>query len=96
MEKRRSVHLYYGVRNAEASPVMQDIEEWQNDFPNLTVRVVYSEDEGYIQDIFKKERPEVDGRHTGVLLCGQRDMCESITQCMMDAGVPKDRILLNF
>ena len=91
------MHLYYGVRNAEASPVMQDIGEWQNDFPNLAVRVVYSEDGGgYIQDILEKERPEIDGRHTGVLLCGQRDMCERVTRCMTDAGVSQDRILLNF
>lgn len=32
----------------------------------------------------------------GVLLCGQKDMCNAITALLTEAGVSKDRILLNF
>ena len=32
----------------------------------------------------------------GVLLCGQKDMCTEITALLTEAGVSKDRILLNF
>jgi NAD(P)H-flavin reductase len=33
---------------------------------------------------------------TGVLLCGQKDMCTAVTALLTDAGVSKERILLNF
>ena len=91
------MHLYYGAKNAEANPVTQEIETWKNNFPNLTIHLVYSDSgDGYIQDVFEKEMANLNGGRSGVLLCGQRDMCERVTSLMTQAGVSADRILLNF
>lgn len=98
IEKRTSVKLYYGVQNVEATPIQQELENWKNNFPNLHIRVVYSDDgAGYIQDILQKEVEELDTpSQSGVILCGQRDMCERITDYMTQLGVDPDCILLNF
>lgn len=32
----------------------------------------------------------------GVLLCGQKAMCQAVTGLLMEKGVKQDKILLNF
>lgn len=91
------MQLYYGVQNPEASPVKDTLENWGNNYRNVSVRMVYSDDgKGYIQDVFKAGVTEVDSERSGVVLCGQREMCESISEQMRAFGVPSARILLNF
>lgn len=89
--------MFYGVRNEADCPVSADLQQWKNNFPTLEITVVYSEETGeYIQDAFKKLEPDFDPVKTGVILCGQREMCETVTQFVKDCGVSEDRILLNF
>lgn len=37
-----------------------------------------------------------DGSSVGVILCGHKEMCQSIASQMEAVGVSKERILLNF
>eukprot|EP00210_Caulerpa_lentillifera_P005276 g5041.t1 len=97
IDKRESVKLFYGVRNEAECPVRSELEEWKNNLPSLDITVVYSEATGeYIQDVFTKLDLNFDPLKTGVILCGQREMCETITEFVKHRGVSSDHILLNF
>lgn len=63
----------------------------------MTIRLVYSDEQrAYVQDVFRTSENDVDGERTGVILCGQRDMCESVSEQMIQKGVDPNRLLLNF
>jgi hypothetical protein len=48
------------------------------------------------QDVFARDGALADGASTGAVLCGQKQMCEQITQILVERGVAKENILLNF
>ena len=49
-----------------------------------------------LQDELKNGLVKGSESRVGVLLCGHKDMCNSVTALLEGAGVSKDRILLNF
>jgi len=49
-----------------------------------------------VQDVFSRDGAVADGAKTGVVLCGQKQMCEQITQILVERGVSTDNILTNF
>lgn len=48
------------------------------------------------QDVFARDGAITNGATTGAVLCGQKQMCEQITQILVERGVAKENILLNF
>lgn len=51
---------------------------------------------GYVQDVFAKDKGISEGGATGVLLCGQKEMCNAIKELVAAEGVEADKVLLNF
>ena len=49
-----------------------------------------------LQDVFAREGAMADGAKTGAVLCGQKQMCEQVTQILLERDVAADNILLNF
>ncbi|KAA8492999.1 Fruit protein [Porphyridium purpureum] len=104
---RRSVKLYYGARTPAAMPCQDRFKLWKED--NVTVIPVFSESsEGYDASFSAPARQKMyiqaalkeDGisapKQTGVLMVGQKGMCEEARAILVEAGVPEERILLNF
>lgn len=100
---RRSVKLFYGARYPARMPYMDRFHMWEKDGVDI-IPVMSRPDEaspswhgrtGYIQDALRDigiHEPE----QTGAILCGIKEMTEDVTSILTDAGVPSDRILLNF
>lgn len=101
--QRRSVKLFYGARYPERMAYIDRFKLWEQD--GVEVIPVMSQPElgkgewsgrkGYIQDALK-DIGVLHPKQTGALLCGLKGMTEDVTQILVDAGVPKDRILMNF
>ncbi|KAI0565952.1 Oxidoreductase NAD-binding [Gracilaria domingensis] len=100
---RRSVKLFYGARYPNRMPYMERFGMWQVDGVEIIPVMSRPQDAfdkwdgetGYIQDMLKKvgvDNPD----QTAALLCGVKGMTEDVTSLLTEAGVPKDRILLNF
>lgn len=94
---RSSSTLFYGARNKTLMAFDDSFSEWES----LGVKVVpvFSQDgNGYVQEVFEsgKENLLTAPGTTGVVLCGQKEMCEAITEIMTGSGVDKDKIILNF
>ena len=49
-----------------------------------------------VQDVFARDGALADGASTGAVLCGQKQMCEQITQILVERGVAQENILQNF
>lgn len=90
---RKDVRLYYGTRSEDATPFTEDAAAWEG---VKIINVYSSAGEGYVQDVFAKEGSLADGAKTGAVLCGQKQMCEQVTQILLERGVAPDNILLNF
>ncbi len=54
--------------------------------------------QGVLQDQIKAHALWVSGSESKVaaLLCGHKDMCIAVTTMLTEAGVSKDKVLLNF
>ncbi|CAN8067279.1 unnamed protein product [Agarophyton chilense] len=100
---RRSVKLFYGARYPNRMPYMERFAMWQVDGVELIPVMSRPQDAfdkwdgetGYIQDVLKRVGVEKPNQ-TAALLCGQSGMTEDVSSILIEAGVPKDRILLNF
>lgn len=100
---RRTVRLYYGARYPSRMAFKDRFPMWRED--GIDVVPVMSQAElsdepwdgkvGYVQDALKQEGVAYP-KQTGALLCGLQGMTEDVRQMLVDAGVPNDRILLNF
>lgn len=95
LEKRQSSILYYGALDRDGMAYTEAIPTWES--LGVQVVAVYSgEGVGYVQDAFDKENMLGNPSGVGVILCGQKEMCQAVTEMMEGAGVESSRILLNF
>lgn len=101
--KRRSVKLFYGARYPERMACRSRFGMWEED--GVEIIPVMSKPEqaaetwtgrtGYVQHALKDIGVEHPSQ-TAALLCGLKGMTEDVRNILIDAGVPEDRILLNF
>ncbi|GAX75109.1 hypothetical protein CEUSTIGMA_g2553.t1 [Chlamydomonas eustigma] len=98
--ERSLVQLFYGTRNSGSTAYQDLVGQWQA--TGVKIKQVFSgEGQGYVQDALVRDikagilnlGPEAK---VGVLLCGQKEMCNAVTDTLVEAGVNKDRILMNF
>lgn len=94
-KRKGGVKLYYGTRAASSTAFADTIPAWKE--AGIEVVHVYSEDgKGYVQDVFMADGPLPNGARTGIVLVGQKQMVEAVTEFAIGQGVDKERILLNF
>lgn len=62
------------------------------------IPVFSSDGNGYVQDTFADEKENLltSPESTGVVLCGQKEMCQAVTEMMTTSGVDNEKIILNF
>jgi len=95
--------LYYGEWTEEDLCFTDLFDGWKDDHGVDMKRVLsrVPDTQGYIQKVLLSNDGLVNdnagdvAKSTWAILCGMDDMVESCTQVLTDAGVDKDRILLN-
>ncbi|BBN05846.1 hypothetical protein MPTK1_3g16410 [Marchantia polymorpha subsp. ruderalis] len=99
--KRSDVRLYYGARNLERMAYQDKFKAWESS--GVQVIPVLSQPgeewtgaQGYVQAFFSKNKAITNGPQTGALLCGHKQMALDVTALLVEEGVPKEKILLNF
>ncbi|GMH41348.1 hypothetical protein BSKO_09258 [Bryopsis sp. KO-2023] len=94
---RKDSILFYGARNKALMAMSDSLSSWE-DLGVKVVPVFSEEGKGYVQNVFDGEKENLmgDPASTGVILCGQKEMCQAVTEMMTEAGVDKEKILLNF
>ena len=99
--KGKKIKLFYGSKARELTAYAELIPKWEAQGVNVT-QVFSGEGKNYVQSVVAAELESgslldgVDPSKVSVLLCGHKDMCASVTEKMMEKGVAKESILLNF
>jgi len=95
---RRGI-LYYGVREEKDSLLEEAVvEEWEKKF-NLDIRVCYSGNSGKrVTDVLRDECEDVFAtpRNTGCVVCGTKELMESVKEVAKENGVLEGRVVSNF
>lgn len=95
--KRKSATLYYGAQT-QALMAFDDLFSTWESLGVKVVPVFSKAGDGYVQEAFggDKENLLTSPDSTGVVLCGQKEMCQEVTEIMTGSGVDKEKIILNF
>ncbi|KAJ8447632.1 hypothetical protein Cgig2_031686 [Carnegiea gigantea] len=84
-DKRSDVRLYYGARNLRRMAYQDRFEYWES----IGVKVVpvlsqpdegWTGETGYVQAAFSKLKQIVSPKSTGAVLCGHKQMAESLEE----------------
>jgi NAD(P)H-flavin reductase len=96
----RTARLYYGVQTAADLCFVDKFQEWES----MGFQVVpvlsrpgpgWNGRTGYVQNCLEEDGVPIP-RNSGALLCGQKEMAQSVTDILTKAGVFGGRILSNF
>lgn len=99
--KRADVRLYYGAGDLNQMAYQDRFADWEASgvkvIPCLSDPTEDWEGEkGFVQAAFTRSNGLPEPSHAGALLCGQKEMAEEVTAILTEAGISKDKILLNF
>lgn len=96
----RTARLYYGVQTAEDLCFVDKFQDWES----MGYQVVpvlsrpapeWNGRTGYVQNCLEEDGVPIP-RNSGALLCGMKEMAQSVTDILTKAGVFEGRILTNF
>jgi NAD(P)H-flavin reductase len=96
----RTARLYYGVQTSEDLCFVDKFAEWES----LGYQVVpvlsqpaegWNGRTGYVQNCLEEDGVPIP-RNSGALMCGMKEMAESVKDLLTKAGVFEGRILTNF
>ncbi len=91
------VTLFYGARTQKHVPFAQQLAAWERAGVKVTTVLSQQADGSkvYVQDVFAKAGVPVSAATTAVLV-GQKPLSEAIIASLTAAGVPRERIVMNF
>ena len=93
-------YVFYGTRDAAHTAFAEELKTTMGG--RVKIVNAYSADgNGYAQDYFKRmidsgELKLKDPEKAIAVLCGQKEMTEQTIEMLENAGVPRERILMNF
>jgi ferredoxin-NADP reductase len=93
-------YVFYGTRDAAHTAFAEELKRTMGG--RVKIVNAYSADgNGYAQDYFKRmidsgELKLKDPKKAIAVLCGQKEMTEQTIEMLENAGVPRERILMNF
>lgn len=94
----QAVELFYGVRSEDEFPYVDEFAQLEERGIGVH-RVISQRNEsdrayaGYVQERFRAALPPVG--NAVAFLCGQEGMIQGVTEALLEAGLPSDRIHLN-
>uniref|UniRef100_A0A7S2UVS4 Oxidoreductase FAD/NAD(P)-binding domain-containing protein n=1 Tax=Fibrocapsa japonica TaxID=94617 RepID=A0A7S2UVS4_9STRA len=97
----KQCRLYYGVKTPDHLAYKDKFEAWAADGVEIVPVVSRPEGTGwtgrtgYIQDALKADGVDIP-RNSGAIMCGHKEMVESVKETMAEAGSFEGRFLLNF
>ena len=99
-ERYGGVTLFHGHRLPSEIPYASEHDAWRRggvDYWPVVSRpegTDWSGDRGYVQDVLRARRPSVAG--AAAFLCGVRGMVAGVTEALVELGLPRERVFLNF
>lgn len=99
--KGKRVKLLYGSKAKEQTAYSELIQRWEAQGVAVT-QVFSGETKAYVQNVVASELDRgsllegVQPSKIAALLCGHKDLCSSVTEKLIEKGVSKEAILLNF
>ena len=109
--QKRNLSLFIGVKELSHLAYTEKFSDWKKKFGVTNIVACVSRGEegmelpanidcevvsGYCTSALEELDAVVVPRNTGVLLCGMKGMCESVTDYCVKKGVAKERCLTNF
>ena len=96
----RDVSLFYGTTSERTCAFFEEFADWKR-MHGVAVTHVQSQVGGpptYVQDALKDvvAAGAVDADATCAVLCGQKEMTEAVIAILTEAGVPKEKCIMNF
>mmetsp|Transcript_9082 Transcript_9082/g.12340 ORF Transcript_9082/g.12340 Transcript_9082/m.12340 type:complete len:325 (+) Transcript_9082:111-1085(+) len=96
---REDVRLYYGAKDEDHMAFKERFGDWAE--RGVTVVPVYSqraEGPKYVQDAFQEAAAEMvmEAKETAVVLCGQKEMAQAVTDIVGEIGISGEQLLTNF
>ena len=96
----RDVSLFYGTTSERTCAFFEEFADWKRTH-GVAVTHVQSQVGGpptYVQDALKDvvAAGAVDADATCAVLCGQKEMTEAVIAILTEAGVPKEKCIMNF
>mmetsp|Transcript_70732 Transcript_70732/g.139021 ORF Transcript_70732/g.139021 Transcript_70732/m.139021 type:complete len:130 (+) Transcript_70732:2-391(+) len=95
----KSCTLYYGSRRAATMAYDQLFKTWEAEYGVKVVPVLsqggLKSRQGYVQKALAEDGVG-SPKTTAAILCGMKGMAEGVKAVLADAGVPEDKVLLNF
>ena len=91
------ITLVYSNRDRESTPFLDDLEEFERRIDGLRVVLTMTDDEGWEgetrrldADVLRDLLGDLDGKQ--ILIAGPPPMAQGVTQSLLAAGVPEDRV----
>jgi ferredoxin-NADP reductase len=95
----KSCTLYYGARRAATMAYERLFPFWEADYGVKVVPVLsqggLKSRQGYVQAALKEDGVK-SPQTTAALLCGMKPMTEEVKSVLAEAGVPTEKVLMNF
>jgi len=93
-------YVFYGTRDAAHTAFAEELKTTMGGRAKI-VNAYSADGNGYAQDYFKRmidsgELKLKDPKKAIAVLCGQKEMTEQTIEMLENAGVPRERILMNF
>jgi len=97
----RTAQLFYGAQDLDDLAFRERFECWEQSGVQIVPVLSRASDsfdgqKGYVQDALAKEGVLNTPSSSVIVLCGGKEMAESIKEFAASAGIPEDRILTNF
>lgn len=93
-ERRRPMHLFFGLRNTDSDFLYRDeLSAWQADgkLAQLSIAVSRGDHPQYVQDVLRQAAPQIaESIRQGakIMVCGGRDMARGVADALTDILKP--------
>jgi ferredoxin-NADP reductase len=94
--KGKKVKMFYGSKSSDLTAYAELIPQWEAQGIKV-IQVFSGETKNYVQN--HPDLCQFDGVNPSMvsaLLCGQKDLCTGVTERLVEKGVSKESILMNF
>ena len=99
--KGKRVKLFYGSKSKDLTAFSELVSQWEAQGIEV-IQVFSGETKNYVQSVVATSLDSgslFDGvapNKVAALLCGHKDLCSSVTEKLVEKGVAKESILMNF
>jgi sulfhydrogenase subunit gamma (sulfur reductase) len=93
-----AVTLLYGVHSARDVAYARELDDWRSSAIDVLPTAAQAQPSwaGKVGWVEKWVPERIDSSRTWAFLCGRKEMVRDVTALLIERGIPKDRVSLNF